>query len=226
MRHLGEVAEGRDAGPGDLDLERRDQRRRHAQDAGGAGRHFGPQQPGRGFRAEDRHGSGMRHGRGDRPEADPLGDAQTVGELDDGVGHGPPAIVRLRADEHEEVAVGDAGPADHELGPGQLGEPAVDDLERGTAGAVVEERVRVEGRDDRGLAGDLLERGRGRRTGIDPAVERGEEGRGDEVARVVEGVQAHADRIGLTGRLPSPATGAGAGRAVSPAGRGPRRTGR
>ena len=48
----------------------------------------------------------MGHGRGDRPEADPLGDAQPMGELDDGVGHGPPAIVRLRADEHEEVAVG------------------------------------------------------------------------------------------------------------------------
>ena len=171
--------------------------------------------PGRGFGAEDRHGSGVRHGRGDGPEADPLGDAEAVGELDDGVGHGPPAVVRLRADEHEEVAVGDAGPADHELGPGQLGEPAVDDLERGPAGAVVEERVRVEGRDDRGLAGDLLERGRGRGAGIDPAVERGEDGRGDEVARVVEGVQAHADRIGLTGRLPSPAVEAGAGRPVS-----------
>ena len=90
-----------------------------------------------------------------------------------------PAVVGLRADEHEEVAVADAGPADHELGPGQLGEPAVDDLERRAAGAVVEERVRVERRDDRRLAGDLLERRRGRGTRRRPSrrTRRGGSGR-------------------------------------------------
>ena len=167
---------------------------------------------------------GVGHGRGDRPEADPLGDAEPMGEVDDRVGDGAPAVVGLRADEHEEVAVGDAGPAEDELGPGQLREPAVDDLERRAAGAVVEERVGVEGGDDRRLAGDLLERRRGRRAGVHPAVEGGEEGRGDEVAGVVEGVQAHADRIGLVGRLPSPRPGHGPA-PVSQPGRGPRRTG-
>ena len=98
-----------------------------------------------------------------------------------------PAVVGLRADEDEQVALVEPGPAQHELGPGQLGQPAVDDLERRPARPIVEQPVGVEGRHDLAVVGQDPERRRRRRPGIDPAVEGGEHHRRDEVAGVVAG---------------------------------------
>ena len=196
MRHLGEVAEGRHAGAGDLELERGDECRRHAEDPGRPGRDVRAQQARRRFGAEDRDGPGVWHGRRDRPEADPLGDAQPARQVDDRPDELAPAVVGFGADEDQQVVVAHPRPAEDELGPGQLGQATVHDLERRPAGAIVEHLVRIERRDDRGFADELLERRRGGRPGVDPSVERRDQRRGDEVARVVEVVDAHARRIG------------------------------
>ena len=87
------------------------------------------------------------------PEADPLGDAEPARQLDHVGGERPPAVVGLGPDEDEEVALVEPGPAQDELGPGQLGEPPVDDLERRTARPVVEQQVGVERRDDVAVVG-------------------------------------------------------------------------
>ena len=84
----------------------------------------------------------------------------------------------------------------------ELGQPAVDDLERRAPGAIIEQLVRVERRHDRSLlAEELGERDGGGVAGIDPAIERADECRCDEVARIAgtprggQRVQAHARRI-------------------------------
>ena len=138
----------------------------------------------------------MRDGGRDRAEADPLDDAEPSGELDDVGRERAPAVVGLRADEDEQVALVEPRPAQDELGPGQLGQAPVDDLERWPAGSIVEQLVRVEGRHGLRVVGQDAERGRRRRAGIDPAVEGGDHDRRDQLRGVVEGVQAHRRRIG------------------------------
>ena len=98
--------------------------------------------------AEDRHRSGMGHGGWDRAEADPFGDAESPRELGHRAHELAPSIVGLRTDEDQHVALVDPGPSEHQLGPGDLGQPPVDDLERRPARAVVEQRVGIECRHD------------------------------------------------------------------------------
>ena len=143
MRDLGEVADRRDARARHLELERRDERRRHAQDARRSGR--------RRRRAAGRaptrcRGSGPGRvcgtAAGIAPRLIHSATPRRAGQLDRGGHELAPAVVGLRPDEHEQVAIADPDVPEHELGPGQLREAAVDDLERRAARAVVEERGR------------------------------------------------------------------------------------
>ena len=172
VRDLGEVAERRDP------RRRRPRARapRRARTARGARRpdraETSPRRrPGRRLGSEDRHGPGVGNGRRDRPEADPLGHLERAGELDDVGGERPPAVVGFRADEDQEVAFADADAAHDELVPGQLGQLAVDDLERRATRAIVEEDVGIEPGDHRRVVDQVLERRRRGGPGVDPAVE-------------------------------------------------------
>ena len=68
-------------------------------------------------------------------------------ELDDGGRERPPAVVGLRADEDEQVPLAEPRPAHGTSSvPGQLGQAAVDDLERRPPGPIVEQHVGIERR--------------------------------------------------------------------------------
>jgi hypothetical protein len=136
------------------------------------------------------------HGRGDRSEADPQRHVQLPDEVDDRGREGLPPKVGLGATHDEEVTAREAAVPDDESGPRQIGHPAVDDLERGPPRPVVEQLVAVELGDDRRLAGELLERGGGGVAGVDPAVERGDERRRDDVVGRFEAVEGHRRSIG------------------------------
>ncbi len=75
--------------------------------------------------------------------------------------------------------------------PGQRGQSSIDDLKRRPSGAIVEQPVGIEARHDRSVLGESFERRGCRRAGVDPTVERGDERGCDEIARIVEGVEAH-----------------------------------
>jgi hypothetical protein len=126
----------------------------------------------------------MWHGRRDRSKADPLDHAETSRDIEHVVGERMPSVVGLGAREHQEVALAESHATDDELRPGQLSEPPIDDLQRGPACAVVEQRIGVERRDIDRLIEQLFERRRRCATGIDPAVERGDQDRRDQVAGI------------------------------------------
>ena len=119
----------------------------------------------------------MRHGSGDRAEADPLDHAQLLGECDHVFGERAPAVVGLVARQHQEVAPAQAPPAQGDLGPCQLRRPAVNDLEYRPPGAVVEQQVVVEGGHDLSTFGQQAARRRGGRARVHPAVEGDDGGR-------------------------------------------------
>ena len=73
----------------------------------------------------------MRHGRRNRPQADPLHDAEPPNELDDAGGELVPAEIRLGAGQHQQVAPVEPRPADDEVRPVEPRQAAVDDVERG-----------------------------------------------------------------------------------------------
>ena len=68
-----------------------------------------------------------------------------------GVGELAPAVVGLGAGQDEQVAFADPGRPQDELGPDDLGQAAVEDVERRAARAVVEQPVRLEPGDDPGV---------------------------------------------------------------------------
>ena len=145
-------------------------------------------------------------------------DPELPGELDDGVGELPPAVVGLRAGQDEQVALTDPRGSQEELRPDDLGQPAVHDVERGPARPVVEEAVRLEPGDHPGVGRERAERGRRGRARIDPAIEGGDETRGDRVARIDHLIEAHGPRIGDGGYTPrtrAPHIGATKGRIVA-----------
>ena len=120
------------------------------------------------------------------------------------LGHVPlelaPAVVGLGAGEHEEVALADPGRADDELGPDEAARAAVDDLEGRAPGAVVEDRVRVEGRDHPAALGEMAGRDGGGAPGIDPAVERDDDRGRVEIGQLpAELEQAHGRGVGECG---------------------------
>jgi hypothetical protein len=135
----------------------------------------------------------MRHRGRDRPEADPLGHAEPSRELDEIGGERPPPIIRLVTGEQQQVAPLDRHGAEHELGPRELRQPAVHDVERRPAGSIVVELVVVPRGDDAGARRELGHGRRRRRARVDPSVERGDERRRDEVRGLdlVELVQGH-----------------------------------
>jgi hypothetical protein len=203
MRDLREVADRRDAAVSHRHLEHGDGSRRHAQGAERPRLDLAVEPARLGGGADDRDGAGMRHRRRDRTEADPLGDAQPMRELDDRCAERLPAIVGFRTGKDQQVALARHRAADDQLRPGQLGEASVDDLERRPPGAVVEELVGLEGRDDRGVVHELRE-GRGRGVPrVHPPVEGPDERRRDQVTRVPgaarcgQSVQTHRRRIPL-----------------------------
>ena len=151
VRDLGEVADGGDPVGRGPHLEDADEGRRDAEEAGGSGPDVAAEQARARRGPEDRHGPGVRARPRDRPEADPLDDAQGAGRprltASARLGQRYPAPGRRGRAGHGSAR---AGEPDLELGPRQLREPAVHDLEGRTARPVVEQPVGVEGRDDRG----------------------------------------------------------------------------
>ena len=122
-------------------------RRRHPQQTGRARLDVAAQPPGFGCRAEDRDVPCMGDRGRDRAETDPLDHAHPARELDAIGREGLPAIVGLGTGQDEQITLAEPNATDHELGPGQLGEPTVDDLQRRAPRPIVEERVRIECRD-------------------------------------------------------------------------------
>ncbi len=165
-----------------------------AQHARRAGGHVATQEPRAGFGAQDVHRPGMRHGRRDGAEADPLRNVEPFGKFGSSLGERLPAIIGLRSREDEDVVVADSRVANGECGPLELGRAPVDDLERGPAGAVVEQLVGVEGREHAAAFGELLRGHRGGRTCVDPAVERRDEGRRDELPDLLQPIDRHASK--------------------------------
>ena len=147
--------------------------------------------------ADDRDGAGVRHGGGDRAEADPFGDVQTLDELDDRVRQLTPAVVGLRPAEQQQVAAFDRRVPDGQLGPGQLGQPAVADLQRRPPGAVVEQRVGIELGHDRAAVTERLDRRRRGLAGVHPRIERDDDRRGDDLDRFDQPIQRHGKSIRL-----------------------------
>ena len=92
---------------------------------------------------------------------------------------------------------------ERQLGPGQLGQPAVDDVEGRSAGPVVEQEVGVERGHVGPAVGQELGRRRRRRTAVDPAVEGGQDRRRHEVRRIGRGGRGSPlkDRRGSRPRL-------------------------
>ncbi len=106
--------------------------------------------------------------------------------------------------EDQQVAAGDVGVAQQQLGPRQVAEDAVDDVEQGPPRAVVVERVGIEPRDHLGARRQLLDRGRRGGGSVDPAVEgRDDDGLGEHRQVAVEGVERHPWRIPRRGGQPS-----------------------
>ena len=192
---------------------------RDPQHAGRSGLHVALQQARLRGRPEDRHRPRVGDGGRDRPQADPLADLEALRELDCGVGKRAPAVVGLGPGQDEDVAPADASMPDDELGPLELGRPAVDDLERGAAGAVVEQVVRVE-RHHRLAALGQVAGGEGRgRAGVDPAVEGCHERRRVERGPVVEAAREAVDRHGSRIGQGSPGDAGACGAAAKPRGR-------
>ena len=138
----------------------------------------------------------MRHGRWDRAETDPLADAEGSGGFAHRARETRPAVVRLGSDEDEEVASSGADEPDPELRPVELGQAAVDDVERRSSSTVVEDAVGVEGDHDLTAGRD---QGRSRGCGaarVDPAIERDDQRWRRERPGVPELKERHADRIG------------------------------
>jgi len=136
-----------------------------------------------------------------RPDGVPAHSARPIAQLSSGNGYGglPDRILNqgellelaasvAAAPElwREHVAFAEARAPYDELVPGQLGQPAVHDLERRPACTVVEQPVGIEPRHDGGLVGQALEGGRGSRPGVHPAVERRDQRWCDEIARIDE----------------------------------------
>ena len=203
-RHLGEEARGRDAGGGHLELDRRQRGRRHAQQAGRAAHLVLVQQPVARRGRHHGHRPRVGDGRGHRAEADPLHDAEAVRELADVAGQRPPQQIGLGAVEDQQVAARHVGVAQQQLGPRQVAEDAVDDVEQGPPRAVVVERVGIEPRDHLGARRQLLDRGRRGGGSVDPPVEgRDDDGLCEHRQVAVEGVERHPWRIPRRGGQPS-----------------------
>ena len=80
--------------------------------------------------------------------------------------------------------------------PDEAREGAVDDVERRTAGSVVEQDVAVEGRDRLAAAGEHVGRVAGRARRVDPSVERGDDdGTGEGPGDVSEAIERHSASI-------------------------------
>ena len=137
----------------------------------------------------------MRHCGRDRAEADPLDHVQALHELDDRVRQLAPAVVGLRATEQQQVAAFDRRVTDGQLGPGQLGQPAVPDLQRRPPGAVVEQRIGIELGDDPAAVTELLDRRRRGLAGVHPRIERDDDRRGDDLDGFDQPVQRHRASI-------------------------------
>ena len=194
---LGEVAERRCAGLGEGSSRGPTARpRAPAGCPGGPGRTSALSRPGADSVPDDRHRPGVRHRGRDGPEADPLGDAEALDDLDDRGGELAPAVVRLGAGEDEDVALGEPA-SGASSARARSARPAGRRRCRGSVGASgsrTADRRRTWRRPSR--PGQVLGRGRGRRAAVDPAVERGDDRRRDEVLRLVEMVEAHEPRIG------------------------------
>jgi hypothetical protein len=124
-----------------------------------------------------------------------------MGQLHDRRRERLPSIIGFGSGQHEQVALGEPDTPNHQLGPGQLGEAAVDDLEGRPPRAVVEQRVRIERRNIDRLVEQVLQGGRRRASGVDPAVECGDERRCAKgpgiagAARPGQRVQRHAGSL-------------------------------
>ena len=105
MGDLGEVADRRDAGVARGHLEPRQRGRRDPEHAGRARGDATLEQARPRLGAEDRDGTGVGDGRGDRAEADPAPDVQQAEQLEHVRPEAVPAVVGLGAGQDQQVAV-------------------------------------------------------------------------------------------------------------------------
>ena len=160
---------------------------------------------GRGDRHRDRAGVGDRGRVG--AQADDHAGAEPLGQVERGLGEGPPRVVGLGAEQEQQVVAGfvDAG-AQLEARPRQTGVHAVDQVHHGPAGAVIEQGVRVER--GHGVRVDAAEQRLGGGGGgvprVDPALEDHDHDGVLERRLVVEFVQ-HRDQASIRSRASSDA---------------------
>ena len=131
MRDLREEADRRDSVRRGRQLEHREARGRHAQQPVRPLPNSLGKEPGRRRSGQDRDRPRVRHGRRDRAEAGPRGNAELLGDLDDVGCQLAPSVVRLRPAQHDQVAAAEAGRDHLELRPRQVHRSPVDDVERG-----------------------------------------------------------------------------------------------
>ena len=140
-------------------------------------------------RRRDRHGPGVRHVREQRAEGDEGGDADRLGELQQLDGEGPPAHGRLDAVHQDDVAVG-AGRRRQQDPRGRPADPAaaVVGHDPGPVDLEVVVVLRVELRDRLGVPDlrQVVDRGRGRLTGVVPALEGSDHDRVAQLPHVLE----------------------------------------
>ncbi len=147
-------------------------------------------------RREHRDGARVRNRGRDRAEADPLGHAEAPGDREHVATQLLPAEVGLRTRQHEHVPFADPSTAHRELGPRELAEPAVDDVEHRPARAEVEQQVGVERRDRQCVIRHAFGRRRRGTRRVDPAVQGGDDRRCDErLAGLAQQVEGHDPRI-------------------------------
>ena len=110
-----------------------------------------------------------------------------------------PSEVRLGTSQHQQVALALARRAQLELRPFERLQRAVQDVQRGAPGTVVEERIRVEGgHHSTGIPEQLPSGKRPGVASIDPAVEGGNQDRTVERDRLDHAEEGHAPRIRRT----------------------------
>ena len=125
------------------------------------------------------------------PQADPGHDAELPGQPHHVGLQLAPQVIRLGPGQHQQVPLADARGDQAQLGPVEVHELAVDDLQGRPAGAVVVDPIGVEGGDRPPALGQLVGRERAGAATVDPAVEGGDHDGGVEAGRGVEVIQGH-----------------------------------
>ena len=162
-------------GRGRRQLQHRERRRGHAQQPFRSLADSVGQQPRRRCGRQHRHRPRVRHRRRNGAQAGPAHDPESLRQLDDVRRQLAPSVVGLRAGQDQQVAVTDPRRRQTQVGPVEPHRLAIDDVEDRPPGPVVVDRVGIEGGDRRAALGELSGGRRAGASGIDPALQRGDQ---------------------------------------------------